>query len=249
MHPLNILLLFCAILPRTATASTFSLWRRADAVVPISPKTGDTIVTNTNLDIQWTANGDRNVTISLQQGDAEARKMVHVITAATPNNGSYSWRSREDSYLRGVIRSNAPSSGCNYTMEFRTNGEAFYSDYFAILNEEDGGITPNMTCPAGKPDSTTGTKANTPSGDKGKSGYSVGALIGGIVGAALGMVLLLGLLFWLALKREWIVTGKESRKRVEGRGMAGETGQFLPKQEIHEPSVAQLGGDQVYQMP
>ncbi|KAG4441300.1 hypothetical protein IFR05_003228 [Cadophora sp. M221] len=227
-------------------SSAFSLWRRADAVIPISPRTGDTIVTNSNFDILWTSNGDRNVTISLQQGEPQNLTLAHVITASTPNNGSYSWRSREDSYLRGLFKTDRPSSGCNYTMEFRTNGETFYSTFFAILNDDDGGITANMSCTIGKP------KANTESGPAAagsSDGYSTGALVGGIIGAAAGMAILLALLLFLALKKDWIVTGKESRRRVEQRGMAGETGQFLPKQEGHEPNVAHIGGEAVYQMP
>ncbi|KAH7350671.1 hypothetical protein BKA65DRAFT_243180 [Rhexocercosporidium sp. MPI-PUGE-AT-0058] len=226
----------------------FSLWRRADAVVPVSPRTGDTIVTNSNFDILWTSNGDRNVTISLQQGEPKNLTLAHVIAASTPNNGSYSWRSRDDSYLRGILRSNRPSSGCNYTMEFRTNGEAFYSTFFAILNEDDGGITANMSCSIGKPNSNTDAGSTAAAAAK-HAGYSTGALVGGIIGSAVGMALLLGLLFWVALKKDWIVTGKESRRRVEQRSMAGEAGQFLPKQEVHEPNVAHIGGEPVYQMP
>ncbi|KAH9204821.1 hypothetical protein DL95DRAFT_494427, partial [Leptodontidium sp. 2 PMI_412] len=230
-------------------SSAFSLWRRADAVIPISPRTGDTIVTNSNFDILWTSNGDRNVTISLQQGEPQNLTLAHVITPSTPNNGSYSWRSREDSYLRGLFKTDRPSSGCNYTMEFRTNGETFYSSFFAILNDDDGGITANMSCTIGKPKPNTESSPAAAAAAGSRAGYSTGALVGGIIGAAIGMALLLGLLFFVALKKDWIVTGKESRRRVEQRGMAGETGQFLPKQEVHEPNAAHIGGEPVYQMP
>ncbi|KAH7420092.1 hypothetical protein BKA64DRAFT_33172 [Cadophora sp. MPI-SDFR-AT-0126] len=231
-------------------ASAFSLWRRADAVVPVSPRAGDTIFTNSNWDILWTSNGDRNVTITLQQGEMPNLSLAHVITESTPNNGSYAWRAREDSYLRALFRSNAPTSGCNYTMQFRTNGETFYSDFFSIFNEEDGGITANMSC-----DGNTRSDTNSSSSPAAKAGsgggFSTGALAGGIVGAAVGMALLLGALFFLALKKDWIVTGKECRRRVDQRGVAagGEAGQFLPKQEVHEQHAPQIGGEAIYQMP
>ncbi|KAK0108152.1 hypothetical protein ONS95_002974 [Cadophora gregata] len=249
MYLLKALILMAAIAP---IASTSSIWRRADAVVPVSPRAGDTIVTNTNWDILWTSNGDRNVTITLQQGEAQNLTLAHIITASTPNNGSYSWRARDDTYLRALFRSNAPTSGCNYTIEFRTNGQAFYSGFFSIFNEQDGGLTANMSCDTSiQPGKSSGSGSGSGSAAKASSGggYSTGALAGGIAGAAIGMALLLGALFFLALKKDWIVTGKECRRRVEQRGMAAEAGQFLPKKEDHEPHVAQIGGEPVYQMP
>ncbi|KAL5322041.1 hypothetical protein ACEPPN_010009 [Leptodophora sp. 'Broadleaf-Isolate-01'] len=134
-------------------------------------------------------------------------------------------------------------------MEFRTNGETFYSSFFAILNDDDGGITANMSCTIGKPKPNTESSPAAAAAAGSRAGYSTGAVVGGIIGAAIGMALLLGLLFLVALKKDWIVTGKESRRRVEQRGMAGETGQFLPKQEVHEPNAAHIGGEPVYQMP
>jgi len=133
-------------------------------------------------------------------------------------------------------------------MEFRTNGEAFYSDFFAILNEDDGGITANMSCGGStRPATSSGAGSAAEAGNSG--GYSTGVLAGGIVGAAVGMALLLGALFFLALKKDWIVTGKECRRRVDQRGMAGEAGQFLPQQEVHKPHAPQIGGEPIYQMP
>ena len=98
-----------------------------------------------------------------------------------------------------------------------------------------------------RPDTSSGSGSAAEAGSSG--GYSTGALAGGIVGAAIGMALLLGALFFLSLKKDWIVTGKECRRRVDQRGMAGEAGQFLPKQEVHEPHAPQIGGEPIYQMP
>lgn len=86
---------------------------------------------------------------------------------------------------------------------------------------------------------------------KGKknSGVSLGALIGGVVGTAAGTSLLLGFLFLVALKKDWIVTKKESRRRSDERGMMGEAGQPLHKYSGHDPNLQQIGGDPVYQLP
>jgi hypothetical protein len=62
----------------------------------------------------------------------------------TPNNGSFEWRSDDDTYLYGKY-SKAPTSGCNYTMEFRIDGLVVDSEFFTLLNAEDGGLTPDMT--------------------------------------------------------------------------------------------------------
>lgn len=72
--------------------------------------------------------------------------------ATTPNNGSYEWRSYDDDYLKGSYPSlyGAPSSGCNYALEFRTGGDIINSGFFTILSEKDGGITANMSCPSSK---------------------------------------------------------------------------------------------------
>jgi len=242
MHLMAVLSFFLLTHSPTTNALTNFLWRRADSVIPISPKEGDTIVAKSNFDILWTANAARNVTISLRQGTADNMTLVHIISPSTPNNGSYAWRYHDDDYLWGTF-SDHPSSDCNYAIEFRTGGETFDSDFFTILNADDGGITANMTCPGGGPKSCPSHKTDN------SGGISTGALVGGITGTAGGMSLLLGLLFFVALKKDWIVTGKECRRQIDERGMTGELGHFLPNQLVHKPNVPQIGGDSVYQMP
>ncbi|KAL2071267.1 hypothetical protein VTL71DRAFT_12502 [Oculimacula yallundae] len=241
MYISNAFVLSVTIFMYLPTTTSFSLWRRADAIVPNAPKTGDTIVAGSPFDIVWTANGDRNVTISLYQGPPKNQTLAHIITASTTNNGLFRWIPETsaqygDNYLGGRYPEDRPSSGCNYTMEFRTNGDTFYSSPFAILAPYDGGLKANCTRTSVVPQT-------------GKSVHSTGVLAGGIAGAAFGMTLLLGVLFWVALKREWIVTGKKYRGPVEQRMTTGETGQFLPKGNSLEPNVTQIGGAPVYQMP
>jgi hypothetical protein len=98
-----------------------------------------------------------------------------------------------------------------------------------------------MTCPGGKP--LVWQHSN--------SGTSVAALVGGIVGTAAGILLLLGLLFFTALKKNWIVTGNKYRRCIIERATTEETGEFLPNRSQHIPelNIAQIGGDPVYQMP
>ena len=70
------------------------------------------------------------------------------ITASAPNNGSYTWRGDKfdsalvSGYTHGAL------SGCNYSIELKVWTNVIYSDYFTVINPDDGGLESSSECPS-----------------------------------------------------------------------------------------------------
>lgn len=88
----------------------------------------------------------------------------------TSNNGSYQWRSRDDSFLKGNGLSRlpyTPPSGCDYTIAIDDSRTTVNSEYFTIISVRDDGLPSDVACPnvtAGPQNSSGGGGGNGGSG-------------------------------------------------------------------------------------
>ncbi|KAI9800035.1 MAG: hypothetical protein M1833_003564 [Piccolia ochrophora] len=197
-------LLPCIVLARLAGSSP--LEKREDFTV-LTPRPGDTVTNELGLLISWTVTNDRPVTILLKVGDPGKERLAKTVNSSTTNNGTYEWRARDDTFLRYYsTRLDYAYSACNYSIELRAGKEVATSGFFTILNEEDGGLPANSTCPEQDGSTTTGESSSTSSTTSTGSTVSLTSLIVGIVVTALILILLFALIILLGRKRGWFVS-------------------------------------------
>ncbi|KAI1906787.1 hypothetical protein LOZ39_005801 [Ophidiomyces ophidiicola] len=148
LYPL--LVVFCGSL-----ASGFSLFKR-DGLKVLSPTRGERFSTGIDIEIRWEVSDAKQVKLELRKGLPDSLTTVHSISSATSNNGSYQWRSRDDSFLRAPSTAKlptAPPTGCDYLIAVRDTERLANSDYFAIINPRDGDLAKDAECPGAAPSS------------------------------------------------------------------------------------------------
>lgn len=140
--------------------------------------------------------------------------LINSLIASTYNNGSYLLTYFND------WPELSTKSGCNYTLEISAGGERALSEYFSVVNTDDGGLPTNIICPSGKAD-INGTNKVTDQDPKvtdqdpqptetaikcsSRKSYSAGVLGGAIAGVSAFFILLLTIVFYLG---RWSVSRK-----------------------------------------
>ena len=79
------------------------------------------------------------------------------------------------------------------------------------------------------------------------SGVSTAALGGAVGGVAVGILLIVGLLFFFAKKKGWIMSRRDAEKWFTDRLQSEESRRFIPDQ--HADKIPHLDGGQVHQLP
>ncbi|EEP77508.1 predicted protein [Uncinocarpus reesii 1704] len=177
----------------------------------------------------------------------------------TANNGSYEWRSRDDSFLRASVSDrlpNAPPSGCDYAIAIRDMQTTAYSGYFTIINVRGDGLPNDTQCPGTTPSNQEGSNpagGNGPTSPTGGSPNGSGqqisagsqvtkAMLGGaIAGVAGGLILGLAIIILLGRRRGWFVNDKYIQTAV--------TNELNLRNHIASEQKQELSSAPIFQMP
>ena len=138
------------------------------------------------------------------------------MTGSVANDGSYTWVGSDSASLASGDGPSLARTGCNYTMRLLVDGLVAYSQYFTIINEADGPVPNEATCPVERgvarpqfadttTNSTTIVDDEALSGNGSGGGISTSTLAVAIVVPIVVLLILFGLLLWFGIRRGWFV--------------------------------------------
>lgn len=133
-----------------------------------------------------------------------------------PNTGNYTWNSSNSTSLASGREPELARTACNYTVRLSTDGLVAYSRYFTIINENDGPVLDDASCPvergvsrplldAGSADSGLGDDSSVEASSSSGGGISASTLAVAIVVPIVVLLLAFGLLLWFGIRRGWLI--------------------------------------------
>lgn len=149
-----------------------------------------------------------------------------MLAGTAPNNGSYIWDGSDSVSLESGTDPWLARTACNYTVRLSVDGLVAYSQYFTIINEDDGPIPDSATCPIeqgiarpqfadadatgtvlGSQDAASEGSDPSTSDSNGSSGggISTSTLAVAIVIPIVVLLVLFGLIIWFGIRRGWFV--------------------------------------------